>query len=254
MNDEEILKKSFKLTEDKRLIVKAPFVRVYMKEDFFNHKIAELIGNEITTIGIFYMDIFGLDDDDFDISEPKNGKRVLLKMPMDMILCPSNIDEMRDENKDLVKILEFQEGDTFIKTTLFLKSWKTASKLVDLMLKGFLPKELGYDEIVPFFLKCCELNDFNSQIADTILEILVAELCRDPSDLAKPFRMAIAKNPNIKMTDKQFVKIDNLGRLYNTFAAISSGDTKQGITTSINRKRYNKDQKESVIEEALSDV
>ena len=56
------------------------------------------------------------------------------------------------------------------------------------------------------------------------------------------------------MTDKQFIKVDSLGRMYNSFAAISSGDSKQGISTSIVRKRYNEPQKESTIEEALSDV
>ena len=50
------------------------------------------------------------------------------------------------------------------------------------------------------------------------------------------------------------IKMDTLGRMYNTFAAISTGDPKQGITMSINRQKYNEGQKESSIEEVLSDV
>ncbi|MGL4949659.1 MAG: hypothetical protein ACRC5M_04695 [Anaeroplasmataceae bacterium] len=254
MTDQEIINKAFTITSDNRVVVKAPFVRVYIPEDFFNRKISEMIGSDISTIGIFYIDVYGIGDKGFDIDNLPKPKRILFKMPMQMTLCPSNITEMRDDEKNLVSILEFLEGDTFIKSVLFVRSWKTVSKTIDLLLKGFIPKELGYDQILTFIDECCVENKTNTQIADTILEILIAELSRDPNDLIRPFRLAVRDNPKIKMTEKQFVKIDNLGRMYNTFAAISSGDPKQGITTSINRKRYKEEQKSSTIEDALSDV
>lgn len=254
MTDEEIIKKTFVHTEDNRLIVKAPFVRVKLPQDFFNHKIAEMLGSEISTIGIMYIEVYGLDDKEFDIDNLKNPHKILFKMPMQLTLCPSEIEEGRDENKNLVTILNFQEGDTFIKSTLFVRTWKTVSKVVDLMLKGFLPKELAYDKIMNFFSECCEENKTNTQVADTIVEVMIAELSRAPDNLAIPFRIALKNNPNLKMTDKQFIKVDSLGRMYNSFAAMSSGDPKQGISTSIVRKRYNEPQKESTIEEALSDV
>lgn len=254
MDKNDIIKKTFDVTDDKRVIVKAPFIRVKIPEDFFNHKIAELVGSEVHTIGVFHIEVYGLDDKEFDIDNLKNPHIILFKMPMQMILCPSNIDEMRDEDKNLVTVLEFQERDTFIKSALFVRTWKTVSKVIDLLLKGFLPKELGYDQIMDFIDQCCIENKTNTQVANTITEILIAELCRDPNDLTKPFRIALKNNPNLKMTDKKFVKIDSLARMYNSFAAISSADPKQGITASINRTRYNEPQKASAIEEALSDV
>ena len=254
MTNEEIIKKTFVNTEDNRLVVKAPFVRVKLLQDFFNHKIAELNGSEVSTIGIMYIEVFGLDDKEFDIDNLKNPHIILFKMPMQVILCPSEIEEGRDENKNLVTILNFQEGDTFIKSTLFVRTWKTVSKLIDLMLKGFLPKELAYDKVMNFISAACEENKTNTQIADTIMEIMIAELSRSPYNLAIPFRLALKENPKLKMTDKQYIKVDSSGRMYNSFAAISSGDPKQGISMSIVRKRYNESQKESTIEEALSDV
>lgn len=254
MTDEEIIKKSFEITEDKRLIVKAPFVRVKIPQDFFNHKISELIADEVHTIGVFYIEVYGLDDKEFDIDNLKNPYKILFKMPMQMILCPSNIIEERDSDKNLNTILEFQQRDTFIKSILFIKTFKTVSKIIDLLLKGFLPKEIGYNELLDFIENACLENGADLAVNNTILEVLISELCRDPNDLTKPFRMALKKNPNLKMTDKVFIKIDSLARMYNSFAAISSADPKQGITASINRTRYNEPQKPSVIEEALSDV
>lgn len=254
MADEEIIKKSFEQTKDNKMIVKAPYIRVKIPEDFFNHKIAEMIGSEVSTIGVMYIEVYGLDDKNFDIDNPKNPHIILFKMPMQLILCPSEIKEARDENKKLVTILEFQEGDTFIKSVLFVRTWKTVSKVVDLLLKGFLPKELAYDQIMNFFDECCTENKTNTQVSDTIVEIMIAELSRDPNNLARPFRLALAENPKLKMTDKQFIKVDNLGRMYNNFASISGGDPKNGISMSIVRTRNNEPQKSSTIEEALSDV
>jgi len=254
MTDQDIIKKAFAITNDNRLIVKAPFVRAYIPQEFFDRKISEMVGSEIATIGVFYIDVYGMDDKEFDIDNLKNPHRVLFRMPMQMTLCPSNVEDTRDENKELVTVLEFQEGDTFVKSLLFVRTWKTVSKVVDLLLKGFIPKELAYDQLMSFFDECCTENKTNTQIADTIMEILIGELSRDPNDLTKPFRLAIRDNPKLKMSDKQFVKVESLGRMYNTFAAISSGDPKQGITMSINRKRYDEGQKASTIEEALSDV
>lgn len=254
MTDSEIINKTFEKTQDNRLKVKAPYVKVKIPEDFFNHKIAEMTGSEVTTIGVMHIEVYGLDDKDFDIDNPKNPKVILFKMPMQLTLCPSDISEERDENKKLVTVLEFQEGDTFIKSTLFIRNWKTVSKVVDLLLKGFLPKEIAYDQIMNFFDECCTENKTNTQVADTIVEVMIAELSRDPNNLSKPFRLALKDNPNLKMTDKQFIKVDSLGRMYNNFASISGGDPKNGISMSIVRTRYNEPQKSSTIEEALSDV
>ena len=76
MTDEEIIKKTFAHTEDNRLIVKAPFVRVKLPQDFFNHKIAEMLGSEISTIGIMYIEVYGLDDKEFDIDNLKNPHKI----------------------------------------------------------------------------------------------------------------------------------------------------------------------------------
>jgi len=45
-----------------------------------------------------------------------------------------------------------------------------------------------------------------------------------------------------------------LGRINNTFAAISSNDVKYGVSTSVIRTKKNKPQKESSIEKVLTQV
>lgn len=62
------------------------------------------------------------------------------------------------------------------------------------------------------------------------------------------------ERPNTDIRNKQFIKVEELGRLNNTFAAISSGDPKQGITRSVTRYRKGEKQKESSIEKAITDM
>ena len=73
---------------------------------------------------------------------------------------------------------EFVEGDIFIKSIGIKKDWKIVNKVLELLIQGFLPKELAYDEVVDFMNKSCEMNSTSLNIADTVLETMVATLYR----------------------------------------------------------------------------
>jgi hypothetical protein len=245
----------FDLRSDDALIVKVPYVKVYIPETYVDHQIAEFIGQDINTFGLFYFDTYGENEKTFDEEDPfKKPIRYFMKMPTYVRMCPSNISQDRDENKLFVNVLEFTVGDVFIQTVNVIKDWKIVNKVIELLIKGFIPHELGYDEILTLINDCCEINDMNLGVADTVLEILIAELNRDPDNLNVPFRHALRDKKGVKMRDKKNINIDRLGRLNNTFAAVGSGDPKQGITVSITRERTGQKQKESAVEEALRDM
>jgi hypothetical protein len=241
---------------DESFIVKVPYIKVYIPESYVMHDIAEVIGQDIDTIGLFYFDVFGEDPSKYEIEDPyKNPVRYFYKLPTYIRMCPSRIivDE-RDEEKNLVNVLEFAQGDKFIHSINLAKDWKVVNKFVELLIKGFIPKAVRYDEIAALLRECCNINDVDLNIADTIAELLISELSRDPLDIKKPFRYAIKDNPSIDMRSKKSIKIDILGRLNNTFAAISSADPKQGITVSITRERNNEENIISPVEEAIKSV
>ena len=253
--DIELSKKIFEITKDNKFIVKVPYIRVYLPSDFFEHGIAEVIGSDVQTFGIFSFDVYGADSKNFDETNPfVDPLRMFFEMPMQIKMCPSSITQERNSDKELVTVLEFVQGDSFLASINFVQTWKNISKLLDLLLKGFLPKELDYDKVIPFLNECQKLNKATYAVADTLEEIMVAEIYRDPNNLSRGFRFAIRDNPNTKMNEAVTAKMEALGRMYNTFAAISSGDPKQGITMSIIRERYGEPQKESSIETSLRDV
>lgn len=246
----------FDLQSDGAFIVKVPLIRVYIPGAFVEHKISEIMGQEIDTIALFHFDTFGENADTFDEENPyKKPIRYFMKIPTVVRMCPSDILEERDDDKNIVYVLEFVSGDIFLKNVNVVQDWKTVNKVIELLIKGFIPKELGYNEIVKFISDSCYINDTKLEVSDVIYEILVAELSRNPENINEAFRYLVNKKEGkIDMTAKQMISIDRLGRINNTFAAITSQDPRLGISTSVIRHKTGQKEKESSIEKVLTDV
>lgn len=245
----------FMETEDCKFIVKAPLIRVELPIEFFERGISDIIGSDIETIGIFNFYTYGEGEDNYNEETERKPNKYLLKMPAIIHMCPTTITQKRnEETQRLVNVLEFVQGDMFIKSTNITKTWKTVNKILNLLISGFIPDELGYDEILDFMLDACRINDAGLNVVDTVLELMISELNRSPYDISKPFRVLINENPKVKMTNRRSIKMDELGRLNNTFAAISSADAKQGITMSVSRTRNKEPQKESSVEKVITEV
>jgi hypothetical protein len=244
----------FEIVEDK-VKVKLPFIHVRIPGDYLTHNIAEIDGQDLRTMGIFYFDVYGEKEKEYDEEDPfKKPNRYFLSLPTFIKMEPSRIFTERDEEKRTVHIFEFGYGDNFLSSTKIKKDWKIVSKMIEILIQGFLPQSIKYENIYKLIKECCYLNDVNLNVADTILEILISELNRDPDNIRTAFRFLINENPSIDTRIAKHVKIDTLGRISNTFAALSSADPKQGLTVSINREKNGEKQIPSTIEEALRNV
>lgn len=244
----------FDIVED-RVIVKVPYIRVRIPADYLTRGIAEVDGKDLKTVGIFYFDVYGEKSSEYDDEDPfKKPNRYFLKLPTYIKMEPSRFFQTRDEEKRTLHIFEFAYGDNFLSTIKVKQDWKVVSKMIDILIQGFLPKSVKYNDIYQMIKQCTYINNISLNVADTILEILIAELNRNPDNIRQPFRILINNKPDFDTRESKRVKIDMLGRLNNTFAALSSADPKQGVTVSINRERYDEKQVPSSIERAMRDV
>jgi len=94
--------------------------------------------------------------------------------------------------------LEFYEGDLFFKTVNVIREWKVVNKIITLLINGFIPQELAYDEVSKFITESCAINKMDLEVNDVVLEILVAELLRNPDDITQAFRHMLAKQSGDK--------------------------------------------------------
>ena len=241
LNLTEVFKINF---EDHSLEVLAERVSVYIPAEYFEQNISEMIGVNVKTFGLF--DI---------LVEPEIGgpvHTIFFKCPTEVILCPDDIREERDkETKDLKLLLEFHKGSKFISTLNIQKDWRVGNKFFKLILNGYIPKRIPYNELISIWEDVTALSDLDLKINPEDHEIMLAELCRNPNNLKMLFRHYVNKHENVSMLDYKMMRISVVGKLNNTFSAISGGDPKQGITNSINRERYNEAQTISPAEIAI---
>lgn len=185
----------------------------YIPEVFFDdstkNPIARIDGEYVSCLGLFTWNIMKKDG--------TLGDYKLFNYPT-MILCkPSDIDKVKSLSlgdniePDNYRVLRFEYGDEVISqiyvpqlpdnVELFYKLSVISSKI---------PKNIKYNEGWKIFLENAELNGINYKLSAQLFGILWSELCRDPDDISRPFRLSkyIYKDMNaykaisIKMSPK----------------------------------------------------
>lgn len=234
-----------KLDKDQVLFT-YPHGEVIIPDSYIQHGIAEIIGQEVETFGLFYFHVW-------DTYEFENKKPVsyLYKFPSKIRLCPSTIVDRRNENKEKEYVLTFTENDAFIKTTLIPKSSSVSSAMIDILFKGYLPEHIKYSEIHDLWVQCDKINAVDLKVSESIRELIIGELARSRADLSQPFRSVLAKDPTHNLLDYKTVQIVSLPRYNSAFASLTSADAKHGITVSAVRKRRGQKDKVSPVEEAI---
>ena len=185
----------------------------YIPEVFFDdstkNPIAKIDGELVTCLGLFNWNIIS--------KTGVLGKYRLFNFPT-MISCkPYEIDTVRNfalgDNiePDNYKILKFRYGDEVIhqihvpqlpdNVDLFYKLAVISSKI---------PNTIDYKDGWRIFIDNATLNGINYKMPAQAFGILWSELCRDPDDISKPYRLSkyIYKDPyaykaiSIKMNPK----------------------------------------------------
>lgn len=165
----------------------------YIPEVFFDDStkspIARIDGEYVSCLGLFNYTTIS--------KSGVLGKFKLFNFPT-MILCkPYEIEKVRNISlgdeiaPDDYRILRFRFGDEVISqihvpqladnVEIFYKIAVISSKI---------PNTVAYDTGWNLFLTNAELNGINYKLSAQLFGILWSELCRDPSDISKPFRLS----------------------------------------------------------------
>lgn len=231
--------------------LKMPHMQIYIPEEYFEKGIAIENGMYINIFGFFTISIW----DTYDVvdTEPKYQFQYLF--PSVIETSPSEMTEIRGDNGEgvleVIRVLNYTQGDLFIKSTLIEQSSSVVNKFMELLFQGFIPDIIPYNRLVDLWKECVNLNGMNLKVNQFILEIIIAELCRNPNKIPEEFRMLLNRNPKIDQRTRKIVKLVDLPALNSTFAAVVSAYSKKGITSSINREREGGINKDSPLEDAI---
>lgn len=240
--------KFFKEDKDS-LLVDVNYLEVYIPKDYFDdNKIAAIIGNTLSTFGIFYIGVFNSENDSFE-----SGKIYNINIPSTVVLTftdsyyikrklKNNIDE-----KDYL-VLTYKKNDMFIENLNVIKDGDNVDKFVKMLFGGKVPEDVPYSKVLELFKEISSLNgmSFGSSV---ISEFVLSELYRSKSDISKPLRLT--PGGNYGENDYKAVNIKTIPSLNSTFTAISFEDINQSIISSIKKTRENEDEIESPIEKVI---
>lgn len=213
----------------------------YIPEKYFESKIATVTGEYIECLGIFDYDVFD-----------KGGKHMGLKnfyFPT-LIKCkPTTVEKIAEfkltptSEPVPYRFLHFSKGAEVICSTRIPMSVHNVENFIKLLKSANLPETIPYDKLYEYIMHNAALNGFSYKMSAQIFGIIVSELCRDPKDLTKPFRLTDMKN----MTDYQFMNILTIPKYISPYTAITSENADESIANAITNKSH----KDSPLEKVM---
>ena len=199
----------------------------YVPEKYFDLKVATIIGEYVEVMGVFSYCNF-----------TKSGKSEGLKpfkCPT-MIKCmPTSIDKVNNytlegsKEPKSYRLLHFTEGAELLCSTSIPKDVSNVEKFVNLWTKGNLPDNIPYNEIHEYILMNADLNGFNYKVSNQIVGLVISELCRDPSNLSRPFRLGNTDD----MLNYKAIPITKVPKYTSPYTAITSENPDEAIAAAI---------------------
>jgi hypothetical protein len=229
-------------TENNVIKVACPYLRIYIPNSYFEEEIAELVGTQIETIGIFYMSAHNTEDEPLE-----KGKISSLKLPSSITISPTRKEKMRlfiGDSDEIFTVLYFTKGEIFLPTAEVLQTPKNTLSFINLLHYGKLPANISYPEIITIYRKNLAMNNVNLKVPSVLLESIISELCRSKNNRNLPYRLDKGKGFT-------YAPIKMLPHLNSTFASLSFEDPNKGIALSIKRTKDNKEQALTSVEKVI---
>ncbi len=226
-----------------------PRATIEYPSTWLDHNIASVTGSDVYIFALLEIKVYK-DDAAIKANKPES---YFFKHLTKILTSPSRISSGRDEDGEKTEILEYNEGDAFIKNKNIIIDSGVAECMLNLMTLGYFPNLIDYQDLASYWAKVSKFNDVGlDSMSMTSIELIVAELCRDSQNYARPFRHKLRENPKVDPKSWKIINIKYLPRYNSVFASLTAGDPKSNIVSICSRLRNGESQKTSPVEEAIS--
>lgn len=189
---------------------------------------AEIIGESVSTFGLI----------DWALVSPngKVGESKPFMLPTIFTCKPTSIEKVKDlslkgTKKRDYRVLHFKHDAEVISDINVAQFISNVMKLFNLLIvyAGKTPNTIPYDKIHEYLPKCMELNGSSFNLNMQIVGILMSESCRNPHNLAEPFRFSKMND----MTDYVQVSIKNLPKYISPYVAFTSENFDESLMAAV---------------------
>ena len=220
------------------IVANANFIEVYIPKSYFDLGIAEIIGANLSTIGIFYFKVKN--------KENEKGGLYLMNNPSKISISFSderNVKEALVGEEDSYRVFVLNKGDLFMESDTVVQSGANVGAFVKLLHSGKLPMT-DYESIFKQYMQIQEDNDTSLRVPAATLEAIIGELARDADDVSVASRLS--DNDKYVM-----IALRDLPRAVSTFGGVSFERMGDAIASGIEREIAGKPNVISPMEETI---
>jgi hypothetical protein len=226
-------------------------LEVYIPEHYFKSNVATLLGSSVSTLGLAYTAVF-------DKNDKMVGKYELLNLPSMIKLLSADIEkreveiipESKGGTKQMYYVVKFYKDDKVMVNAVQQDS-SFVETFTNYLLAGKLDGNIPYDKIVEVWLKNLELNNTRLNVPISVIGVIIGEIYRSKKNIDIKYSKIVGKDMKASMYDYITLNMRQICARNSTFSAVTFEDFDTMVTTSLNRKEYNKKQVESPVEKII---
>ena len=245
------------IMENEKIYVNVPYAEAYIAKELFDREgddetkssIAMQYADGFKLMGLFNMRFFDSDDEERD-SRPIQTfafPNMIMSYPTESSTAKLKLRNIGDFENYMV--LHYYMGDVMME--MDVEDTSNCTKMMKMITMGKIPNTIPYDKFTETWATNFSVNGFNPQVPAVVLQMIWAEMCRDPHDLTKPYRYIWGKG-GADPTGYISTNMNNVASATSVFSALSFERITEKMATSLNMTRSGKEQRRSPIEAVLS--
>ncbi len=220
---------------------------LFVPEVFFDRNLATINGEYVELLGILNYSTIKKETDDVT----KNLKRFYF--PSMFVTKPGRI-EVR-KNFQLTKnyvedfrVFHYADNgiDEIISSTRPPQNIDYVNDFFRLfVMTGNIPKSIPYEDIYKYFIDSMAVNGFSYNLSMSLFGMIVSELCRDPKDINKPFRLSSAIDTD--PCSYNSISIKTIPKLVSAFSSLTSENFDEAVVGAIMNDKVSSSPMERVL-------
>lgn len=242
-------------SEDK-ILLNVPYAEAYIPKSLFTEddetksSIAVQYADGFKLVGLFNMRFYESDDVPRNSTKLRtfNFPNMIMTYPSDFTTAKLQLTPTNDADSYLV--LMYYMGDVIMMAEE-VQSSANCTKFLNMITKGKIPSTIPYERFEAIWQTNFQINKFNPQVPSIVLQMIWSEMCRDPNDITRPFRMIYGKG-NADSTSYMETNMNNVAAATSVFSALSFERVKEKLAASINMTKTGVEQRRSPVEEVLT--
>jgi len=230
------------------LIFTGHYMEFYIPEYYFENSYAVISGSSINVLGLLHYSIFDSKDKELE-HNIMNLPTFITMYFKDIKKKDVTLSKSPNAKPESCRVIPFYKNDLIMESNL-QKDSSNAEKFLKMLCAGKI-RNIPYDKLFDVWEKNLQLNNVKFGAPATILEVIIAQLCRNGNNIDEKFSVQFTRDPKTSMYAYKPASIKELCSKSSTFAAISFQDMDFMLTSSLNMNKYNKDQSESPLEKIM---